>query len=231
MIGKRRRHLLIFAAILLASCTPTGLVERRLESQLPKYLGPADAYDVDIDGLQVRSSAAERVLAVGERVRPEGAPVLDRLELELLGVRYDRDAGRLEQVESAQATVSVTASDLSTFLEMQRNVREASVELTPPDRATIRIRPTFGDFSAPPGVTVDAEGQFVSSGSQVLFEVSEVRAAGIGLGGGAARRVSREINPVVDLAGLPVTLQVKSVSVNSEAVSVEVTGDPTSFQL
>lgn len=218
-------------ATVLAGCSPASYVERGIERELPKYIGPADSYDVDIEGLQLRSNQAERVFAVGERVRPEGSPVLDRLELELRGVQYNRDQGRLEQVESAGAVALIRPDDLAAFLANNRNVQDAAITLLPPDQATIRVRPNIGDFSAPPGVTVDITGQFASTGSQVNFDVSSVRAAGISLGGSVAERLSREINPLADLSGLPVTLQVKDVRVDDNAVRIEVIGDPSSFQV
>lgn len=229
--GLRQRQLTALTVLLIAGCTPSGVVERQIESQLPKYIGPAAAYDVEIEGLQVRNNAADRVYVTGERVSPDNAPVLDRLELELLGVRYNRDESRLEQVDSAQAAVSIMGNDLATFLEAQDTILEADLALHPPDRATISIRPTLGSFSAPPGITIDAEGQFTGAGSQIRFEVDEVRAAGINLGNIAAQGISREINPLVDLGGLPVRVEIKSISVNREAVQIEVIGDPTSFQL
>ncbi|MEM8810416.1 MAG: DUF2993 domain-containing protein [Cyanobacteria bacterium P01_G01_bin.38] len=222
---------LVLMAAFVVGCLPVGPIERRIESQLPKYLGPADAYDVEIEGLRVRNNEADRILAVGSGVRPEGAPVLERLELDLRGVAYNRNQGRLESVDSAQAAVQITEEALATFLESHRNVQEASIDLQTPNAATVRIRPTFSGFAAPPGVTVDATGQLVGQGTQVSFSVSEVKAAGIDLGDGAAQRVSEEINPLVDLADLPVILTVKDVRVEADMIRLEVTGDPTSFQL
>ncbi|MBE9078246.1 DUF2993 domain-containing protein [Romeria aff. gracilis LEGE 07310] len=222
---------LVLTATVLASCSPAGYVERGIERELPKYIGPADSYDVDIEGLQLRSNQADRVFAVGERVRPDGSPVLDRLELELRGVEFNRDQGRLERVESAGAVALVRPDDLAVFLANSRNVQDAEIALLPPNQATIRVRPSIGEFNAPPGVTVDIAGELVGSGSQLSFDVSSVRAAGINLGSGVAQRLSREINPLADLSGLPVTLTIKDVRVDDGAIRVEVTGDPSSFQL
>lgn len=232
--GKKTGKRWIMLALTVAvgtGCFPVGPIENRIESQLPKYLGPADSYDVDIEGLRIRANEADRIVAIGEGVRPEGAPVLQQLELDLRGVSYNRSQGRLESVESAQAAVRITEEALATFLETHRNVREASVDLQSPNAATVRIRPTFSGFSAPLGVTVDATGELVGAGSQVSFSVSEVRAAGIDLGDGAARQVSEEINPLINLADLPVVLTVKDIAVEDDTIRLEVTGDPTSFQL
>lgn len=219
------------AGWLLAGCTPTSLVERGIERELPQYVGPAERYDVQIQGLRVRSGSADSVVAVGERVRPEGAPVIDRLALDLQGVVYDEATEKLTQVESAQLTAVIKTPDLADFLEAYRNVREAEVLLRSPDEATLRIRPQIGDFSVPPGVTVDVTGELVGAGTQLRFEVSEVSAAGIDLSAIAATRLSNAVNPLADLQNLPVEVNVTSVVVAGETIGLEVVGDPKSFSM
>ncbi|NJL86620.1 MAG: LmeA family phospholipid-binding protein [Leptolyngbyaceae cyanobacterium SM1_1_3] len=223
--------LLAFAVALLTSCIPNSLVERGIERELPKFIGPADSYSVDVSGLRVRSGEAERILAVGERVRPEGAPILDQLEIELRDVKYDRGQERLERVESAQATVRILPADLAAFLKNYRNIREATIALQPPNQATLSIQPEIGSLYAPTGITVAATGQLLGEGSLINFEVADVSAAGISLGSEAARRVSEVINPLADLSTLPVTLLVQDIRVDSEAVIVDVNAEPNSFQL
>ena len=100
----------------VVSCTPAGLVEQGIERELPKYVGSAENYNVKIDGLKVVSSSADSVIAVGERVKPEGAPVIDRLVLDLQGVVYSREQKRLSQVDSAKLTAVIKSYDLADFL-------------------------------------------------------------------------------------------------------------------
>ena len=220
-------------AVLLAGsgCSVTGTVERGLEDKLREIIGPAERYDVRIDGLRARSGRAERVLAVGERVRPEDAPVVERFELDLRGVTYDRREKRLERVDSARATAHITARDLVDFLETRDGVRAATLTLRAPDEATLRIRPEFGGIALPPGVAAEVRGRLEAAGSRVNFVVSDVEAAGLDLGGAAARRLSGVINPLVDLADLDVELQVTSVRVAGEAIVLDATGDLSGLRL
>ncbi|MFE4106369.1 LmeA family phospholipid-binding protein [Almyronema epifaneia] len=223
--------LLAVAVALFSSCIPNGLVERGIERELPQYIGPAANYDVDIDGLKVRSGEADRIFAVGERVQPTGAPVIDRLELELQQVKYNRAEERLDSVGSAQATARILPADLADFLESYRNVREAAIALQPPNQATLSVRPEVGNLYAPAGITVAITGQLVGEGSLLSFNVSDVSAAGISLGSEAARRISQVINPLADLSTLPIALNIQNIRVESAAIFLEVTADPTSFQL
>lgn len=216
---------------LLGGCTPTSLVEQGIERELPKYVGPAERYDVEIEGFSAKAGTAESVVAVGERVRPEGAPVIDRIALDLQGVVYDKSTERLSQVESAQLTAVIKTPDLATFLETYRNVQEAEVFLRSPNEATLSIRPQVGNYSVPPGITVDVTGELVGEGTQLRFEVSEVSAAGIDLSAIAATSLSNAVNPLADLENLPIRVEVTSVMVAGESIGLEVTGDPSSFAL
>jgi len=171
------------------------------------------------------------VVAVGDRVRPEGAPVIERLVLELQDVVYDRAAERLSEVGAAKLTAVIRTDDLADFLEAFRNVQEAEVMLQSPDQATIRLRPQIGNLSVPRGVTVNIRGELVGEATQLRFEVSEVSAAGFDLSAIAARRLSDAINPLADLSNLPVEVEITSVIAAGETIGLEVVGDPRSFEL
>lgn len=215
----------------VASCTPASLVEQGIENELPKYVGPAENYDVKIDGLKIGPGSADSVVAIGERVKPEGAPVIDRLVLNLQGVTYSRQQKRLSQVDSAKLTAVIKSYDLADFLESDRNVRSAEVILLSPDRATLRIQPNLGSFSLPAGITVDVTGRLIGSGTKLSFEVEEVSAAGLDLSSMVAKRLSNLINPLADLEDLPVKVEITSVMVAGESIGLEVVGDPASFSM
>lgn len=218
--------LLLCCLALFSACAPsTSQVERGLERELPRVIGPAEHYDVEIEGLRARSGEAARVVALGERVRPADAPVVDRLEVELRNVRYDRRGKRLERFESAVATARITAADLGAFLETQPNIESAAVTLTEPDQASVRVRPKLGGLALPPGVTLDVVGRLVGAGDEIRFEVSEVRAGGASLGSGIVRQIGAMINPLIDLGDLPVVVDITRVQVEQGALRLEATGE------
>ncbi len=220
-----------FSSFWLTSCSPSNLVAQGIERELPQYVGPADSYDVKIKGLKVQAGSAESVVAVGERVRPEGAPVIERLALDLQNVVYDRKAERLSEIGGVRLTAVIRTDDLADFLEASRNVSEAEVMLRSPNEATIRIRPQLGSLAVPRGVTVDVTGRLVAEGTQLRFDVSDVSAGGFDLSAIAANRLSDLINPLADLHNLPIKAEITSVIVAGETIGLEVTGDPGSFEL
>lgn len=225
-----RLPVLVFVAagalVAAAGCAPaTGQVERSLERELPRALGPADRYDVRVTGLQLRNGHAERVVVRGEGVRPNDAPRLARLDVELHGVTVDRRRERLERVDSTHAVVRVAAVDLARYLEEQRGVREASVTLHGADQGTLRLRPDLPGLPVPRSASVELEGQFLVEGGAVRFEVERVLAGGMDLGPMAARRISEEINPVLDLRRQRGAFRVTALRVDADALELNGTAD------
>ncbi len=226
------RPLLLLPLIAVASgCNLSGQVEAGIENALPDAIGPAESYDVTVAGLRARAGEADRVEIVGRRVEPDGAPVLDRLDLVLTGVHYDRGGKRLERVESAHGVVRVLPADLAAFLNGRDGVREATVTLRAPDRATVRVRPQIGDLALPRGVTVELDGRLRADDGRVRLDVNALRAAGLDLGQALADELSDRINPVVDLSETRPALSVTDVRVDSGAVVLEAEGDLSGLRL
>lgn len=224
--NRPQRLIWIFVVIGLTSCTP--IAEQSLKKQLSSTIGPAAQYDVDIDGLKLSAGKAQRVAIVGQRVQPEGLPVLDQLTIDLRDIKYDRKAKRLERLVGIDATARITATDLAIFLQQQRNLPNATVLLQPPDRATVGVRQDLSLFGVqlPVGVPADATGKLTKNNDRIYFMISELRAAGINLGDRPAKLLAQTINPVVDLSGLPVDVNVTSLRVENNMVQLELTGDP-----
>ncbi|PAP75315.1 LmeA family phospholipid-binding protein [Rubrivirga marina] len=217
------------ATLSLTGCDVSGRVEAEIEAALPAALGPAARYDAEVEGLALRDASAETVRVVGERVAREDAPVIDRLDVELRGVTFDRSERRLTRVDGARATARLLPADLAAYLGTQRGIADADVVLAAPDRASIRVRGEFEGLRIPVGAEV--RGRLAASDGRVRLDVESVRAAGIGLGGTIARRVDQQINPVVDLTDEDLELRVTDVRVEGGALVVEATGDLTGLSL
>ena len=208
-------------------CNPaTAFAEREVERALADAFGPADSYDVQIEGLNAGAGTARRVTVVGDRVRPEGAPVLDRVDAVLDGVRFDREAKTLERADAAAITVAIRPDDLAAFLVASGRIEEAEVTFEAPDRLVLRARPDLGAIPLPPGATVRVEGALRGEGARVVFDVERVEAAGIGLGGAAADLLEDQVNPLLDLSASG-GLEVTRIDVEGGALRVRTEGPLT----
>ena len=232
LAGRALRPAPLLLALLLvavggAGCNPTtAIAEREVERALERAFGPADDYDVQIEGLDAGDGTARRVTVVGERVRPEGAPVLDRVDAVLEDVRFDRSAKTLERAGRSDITVSVLPDDLAAYLVASGRVEDAEVSFEAPDGLVLRVRPDLGAIPLPPGATVRVAGTLAGEGARVRLDVASVEAAGIGLGGAAAGLLEDQVNPLLDLSrsgGLEVT----GIDVEGGALRVRAEGPLT----
>ena len=217
------------AALVAGGCSVDGRVESEIERALPAALGPAERYDATVDGVDLGDGTAERVSVVGERVDREDAPLIDRLDIELRGVRFDRTSKRITGAESARATARVTAGDLAAYLERQRGVGQARVTLRAPDRAVVRIDGEVEGLRLP--VAAEVRGRLAARDGTVRLDVEGVRAGGFGLGGAIARALDDRLNPVVDLTDESLALRVTGVRVEGDVLVLESTGDVSGLRL
>ena len=229
-VYSRLSHGVVACAILLAGCHATDdRVESRIEDELPRLLGPADRYEVDVQGVERDASAADAVDIVGYRIRPRQGPVIDRLSIELRDVRYDRENKRLERAETAHATAWITAADLGDYLEAREGIRNATVTLGAPDSVFVRVQPDLGGIVLP-GAAVEVVGTIVGRGPYLEFEVADVDAVGLNLGDWGSRRLTRLINPLIDLSDLPLRLDVTAVQVEGRSVRLDADGEATTLR-
>jgi hypothetical protein len=74
---------------------------------------------------------------------------------------------------------------------------------------------------------VEVEGTIAGRGPYLEYDVADVSAVGLNLGDWGSRRLTRLINPLIDLSGLPLRLDVTAVSVEGRTVRVDAEGDAT----
>lgn len=223
-----RPALALVLVLAVAGCSPTRIVETRIAESLPRLIGPADAYTVEVEGLGLSSARAERVAVVGTNVRPEGAPVVARLDVDLRDVQADRATRRLSRIGSARATARITAAALAAAVAAEGSVRDPVVTLGAPDRLTLRGRPVYEGRALPTG-TVEASGRLVVADGAVRFEVESVRALGLPLPGAVARELTERVNPVADLRQTRARLRVTAIRVESGSLVLDATADPAAL--
>ena len=221
----------VCAAALLAGCSGVteSRVESRLKSELSRVLGPADHYDVEVRGIDRHAGTADQVTVVGYAIRPRQGPVIDRLDLELRDVRYDEKLRRLDRADVTRATVWLNESDLGDFLAHQQGVGAASVTLGRPDSVFVHVRPDLGGFPVPMGANLEVAGTIQARGPYVEYHVSDVSALGGHLGDSMVNRITRLINPLLDLSELPLRLDVSRVSIEGRRIRLDAGGTATAL--
>jgi hypothetical protein len=201
-----------------------GLAQDALRREMTRLLGPADHYDVQVEGLRAERGTASEILAVGRNVRPQNAPAIADLRAQFTNVRYDRLRGQVDEVASARIDVALVTTSIERFLEQNRNLRSVRLSLEAPQRVTLRAVPEIQGINLPPGVDVAVSGRLMGEGAQVRFEVDRVSAIGIDVSALVARRISDEINPLIDLSRMPVVVNVGDIRVEGDRIAATATG-------
>ncbi|MBC7780388.1 MAG: LmeA family phospholipid-binding protein [Proteobacteria bacterium] len=214
---------LLCGVVGLAGCASVidGRIEQLILAELPRVVGPAARYDVDVAGTRVDGDIARlrQVRVSGERVERARAPVLDRAELTMSDVVVNRTEKRLLSARGADANVRILPRDIAVFLDAKAGLTNAAVTLHPPYEMTVEVQFNVAGFVLPPIVRARVRGRLVASAGNLVMEVSDLRLVGVPTGTVPAFVLERLINPLVDLSGSPAPSRVNSVSVTPDAVT------------
>jgi len=216
------------AALLLGGCAT--LVETRVEKtivkELPRIVGSAARYDVEVEGAHVKGEVVylEKARVVGERVKRPKAPILDRFKATMTNVTVDRKEKKLISIGGVDAQVRVLATDIEAFLEARKSLKNVSVMLDPPSEITVIAQPAIAGFTLPKSVRAKIRGRLVASEGDLIMEIVDLRIAGFPAGATPAAAFEKLINPLVDMSALPAPSQVTSVQVTADAVLLTANG-------
>jgi len=198
-------------------------VEQTMLHLLPSLVGPGD-YSVDANVVEKFTGDIvniEQAHVVGKRVARPGSPVLDRVEVDLEGVRVNQQDETLEELKAADAWVWVKASDIAAFLERQPNLKTVSMSFNAPDHVSLSARPVIPGLGLPPAALMKVRGRLVPRGSELWIQVVDMRMRGF-VGGGLANGLFEQaINPLVDLSALPASSRLTAVQIKGNTLDRE----------
>jgi hypothetical protein len=221
--------LMMFAGMAVAfaakACHPVQAeVEQAIEGELHQILGPAMSYKVRLSDVDLFEGRAESMSVIGSRVHPKDVPPLDRIEIDLHHIGYDRKTGSVERIGSVQARIWVRMDDLAAYLRDERGIEAATLGFFPPDEAFLQV-PV--EQASARGVSVGdlrLSGRLEGQETRVVLNVVDVLAEGLGNSGALAEEIASRLNPIIDLSKLPIPLEVQTVAVIGDRISITATG-------
>lgn len=195
-------------------------VEQIISAELPRVVGPAARYEVNVRGARVEGDTTDlkQVRAAGDRVARDNTPVLDRIEVTMADVVVDRKEKRLLALGAANSSVRVLPSDIAAFLDAKPGFDNVSVSLQPPYEMTVEAQFAIAGFVLPRFARTKVRGRLVASDGHLIMEVADLRIAGFPTGTIPAIVLEKLINPLVDLSTLPAPTRVTAVEVTRDAV-------------
>ena len=221
---------LLGAIVWLGGCVSMdSRIERIIGAELPRVVGPAARYEVNVQGTRVDGEIADlrQVRAVGDRVARDNTPVLDRIEVTLADVVVDRKEKRLLGLGAADARVRVLPSDIAAFLDAKQGFDNVSVTLQPPYEMTVEAQFAIAGFVLPRFARTKVRGRLVTTDGNLIMEIADLRIAGFPTGTIPAIVLEKLINPLVDLSTLPAPTRVTAVEVTQDAVLLTASGSST----
>src|SRR4051794_40136587 len=116
-----RRCWLLLILISALGCGPTDpfrTIERSIQAQLPRAIGPADRYEVSVSR-STGSLVAGQIPWIsihGRNVRAIAGLSLDELQVRMDGVRFDRGSRKVTSIENSRFEAAISAASATQFV-------------------------------------------------------------------------------------------------------------------
>ncbi len=219
---------LLSLALWLTGCATVvdKRVEQLIAAELPRVVGPAARYDVNVDGARETGEIIDirRVRIVGERVERAGSPVLKRIDVTMIDLVVDRKEKRLRSLGTADASALLLPADIAAFLDARPGLDNVQVALFPPSEISIETQFALAGFALPRSTRARVRGRLIASDGRLVMEIIDLRVAGFPVGTIPSIVVEKLVNPLVDLSAMPATTRISSVQVMPDAVLLKGSG-------
>ncbi|MGC8782883.1 MAG: LmeA family phospholipid-binding protein [Armatimonadota bacterium] len=235
---REQKHILLGVCLLVAlaisgcGINPRRLVEKRVEAQLPRLIGPAKRYRATLLGRHERmfQGKVKAARIVGEGVEIQPGLTLRELVVELEEVEYRRGSPLKAKQGSFHAVLGdeVLQSYLSDLLPPVRSPWNLVVSRLD----NLRVRSRAGevrlsvDVHTRLGVKISGELSGVlrlKEGTQMWFEASEVKVVGLSVPEKVRELLSDMFlnRPLIDLSGIKAPVRIERVAIGEGTLMFE----------
>ena len=202
----------------------THRIEQAILSELPKIIGPADSYAVEVDGglSGLMNSRLAGVRVTGRNVLFLNKYPIDELLVEMRNVRFDSETRSLESVESTSLHAAISEASLLQYVAKEHpELRQTRITISE-GFIIARTRPEIIGISA----EVEAVGKLrVTEGRKVDFVAEKLTMGGMSLPSAMRSMVESHFNPLLDLSDAPIPINLTRVEMVPGKVLIEGTVD------
>jgi hypothetical protein len=148
--------------------------------------------------------------------------VIPSVEIEVRNVRVDIEKKTLEKIGKATFSMKVDSEAVTGYLRKHGGKELKDLEVEFRDSSTfIKGTPKVKGFDLP----AEVEGTPVLKGKRIInFEAKEIKVLGIPLPKAAIEELEDKLNPVLDLSGLELPIELTKVEVEKKALLIEAKG-------
>ncbi len=207
----------------LAGCN-TGMAEReaerRLRQRLPELIGPADSYRVNMrssSDLAVMGGRLREITIEGKGVRIADEWLVDNLLVVLEKVDVDVKRQALRSVGGARFQVTLLPGTIQRYLDIDPgNLRDIRVRL---NEGSLSVSGKYRMLSVWAPLLVSGT-LTLQDKQRIGFESSRASAAGIPIPAGIRERLEKRLNPILDVSGTALPIDLTSVTIRPEGITV-----------
>jgi len=214
----------LLVSSLVAGCvgtSPQTTVAHKIADALPRWIGPAEHYEVKVDGdtFALGRGHVRRVQIDGSNVQLSSTVSMDRINIDAHDVSFDRKARTVHRIDDVAFTGQVNQGDIDHYLTKARpdlsdvvvRLRTNDVEVSTP--ITVRGYTTTVSVSGTlrPSVNAPNKLDFVANGGSIGIVPVPARLVNVAVD---------EINPVLDLSRLRFPIMVKGVDIHNGTATV-----------
>ena len=229
MIPNLCKIALIPAAIVFAAGCGHPVQEtaaHKIADALPRVLGPASHYDVQVDGdpFALTRGRARAVHIQGQDVQLSPSLTLNTLSVDAQDVSFDTSTRRLSSIGATAFSASLGQENLDRYLARYKSrlpglvltLGPNSVEARVPVSALGLTTTAALSGSLQPDINDPSKLDFVSDGAQVGF---------VPVPAGLVNLALSSLNPVVDLSHLKVPLTVTNAGISDSRLQLSGVAD------
>lgn len=212
---------LLFAVVLFATGCVRGIAEDAVRKSLPNIIGPAEKYEVKIEhssDSQIMHGDIQDLTVVGLHVKTKDGLTIKRLTVKMHGLKVDTHKKSLTSVEQAVFDLDISQEDLSVLARDKVHKLGKPVVLLSANSVTVALPAKV--LSASMDVTLHG-ALSVQEGQRVLFVPDKMTVGLLPIPSMLLSSAIDRINPVADLRGLPVPVQIDSLTTESGVMNVK----------
>ena len=193
---------------------------------LPDFIGPADSYDVKVEGSfsDLMNSRLDRLRITGRNVLFLRKYPVDELLLEMKNIRFDMEARTLKSAESTSLSAVMYESSLLRYVAREHpDLGQAHIVISE-GFVVATAEPELAHLSA----QVEAVGKLrIRDGVRVDFVVEKVSVGGLPMPAAVANTIENQFNPVLNLSDCPLPITLTSIKMAPGKVALTGTADLT----
>lgn len=234
-ISAARSYRFLCAAVLAAACAGCGepirnKVESHIEAALPRLIGPARHYQVEVSGspFAIMKGKLSALKIDGRDVQISQNIKVSRLQVSAKDMAVDLDRALVTRVGSTNYSAEITEDALNAYLRTLYSDVPGLRIVLPGPRLRIYAEPR------PAGVPVKivAEAALrIQKQRELVLDLTDIEVYGVSSPGFAREYIESRVNPVFDSRKLGYDATVSNVRILSNRIRLEGAIDLTSALL